>query len=197
MSLLFLSFLIVGAVGCTSQVESTTAHPYLEGEAVFRGLVFGEGRIADELPEIWANVDRNADPDKQALADQGKVKLIEALRAADATFFKRFGDAIQSGNHLRIDRALQESAALVKEVTSWQSAPKVADSTQTCVAITLVAVGNVAAVVNLVVTANAVYDINWFWGGDGENAWSGTQLGHDQVVDMIATRLFAIAPISK
>lgn len=185
----------LGASACTDSAPATGLHARVTGEEAFRGLVLGEGAVAQQLPEIWANLPaQTLSSEQQAARNQVKAQLIADLRAADATFFTRFASDVQSGDHLRIERALEDSAGLVKQVVSAQSAPK-SDPISTCVAVTLAVVGNVVAVVNVAVAGNLVYTVNWFW--DNQSVAAGGQLAHDQVVDMIATRLYAPPSISE
>lgn len=57
-SLLVFIFLIILA-GCDQsapQRKSKPTHKF-EGEIVYRGIFFGEGPVADKIPEIWGNVE--------------------------------------------------------------------------------------------------------------------------------------------
>jgi SdpC family antimicrobial peptide len=128
---------------------------------------------------------------------------VSDMRTLDPGFFARFGEAMQSGEHLRIEAAMDESAALYLRVVQQRGdsqarrgagdagggAPDPGNGTGACV--TLYVAGNVAAVVNLAVAwniavaSNAVYDQNWFW----PTKAASTTLAREQAVQLIADRL--------
>ncbi|MEZ4363428.1 MAG: hypothetical protein R3B48_24855 [Kofleriaceae bacterium] len=158
---------------------------------MFRGLVFGEGAVAAQVPEIWGSYQApELDAKDQARREEMIAQLIADLREADATFLDRYGAAMQSGDHLLIEKTLDESAVLVRQAVEKRQGPLsdskvVKDPGGTCLAVALVVVGALV----VAVVGYAVYNENVFWGGGDEFGWSGSQLGRDQAVDLIATRL--------
>jgi SdpC family antimicrobial peptide len=176
------------------------------GEEMFRGIVFGEGTVGRMLPEVWGEGrDPSASLGREKLQryERNKTTLIARMRTADADFFTRFGADVQSGDHLRIERAMDESAALIRQVAgapdSGLSNP--GTGVGNCVAVAAVlavaVAGNAVAVVNAVVAANAavtsnwVYNTNYFW-GKKLLAPSESRLGRDQVIHMFAGRFASL-----
>jgi SdpC family antimicrobial peptide len=200
------AMLVTVLVACGNDDRTALAQSRqpLSGEEVFRGLVFHEGPVAAQLPEVWRQVPpRQLTPEQQEARARRKDAVVADIRQADPTFFDRFGADIQSGDHLRIEQALDESAKLVKQAAQKlaPAAPTAGDRQGTCCVVLVCGVvtmldygvwidyGAIAAVIADEAYAYAEsYDYN---DGDGESAWAGTQLGRDQVVDMIATRLVA------
>ena len=78
-----------------------------DGKTLLRGLMVGTGPVAELIPEVWDS--RSLSSDAAALGD----RLIERLCGEDPTFCKDFALAIQSGNHLRVERALLEATRRV------------------------------------------------------------------------------------
>lgn len=189
---------VLAASACGGGEPASAARKRLSGEEVFRGLVFGEGTVAEQFPEVWGSFSQHTfTPEQREAHALAKAQLVEGIRQADPMFFDRFGEALQSGDHLRIERAMDESEALVKQAVQERmpSAATLDNRGGTCITFAIAA--NIAAVVNAIgawnvaVESNWVYNENYFWDSGGESAWSGSQLGRDQVIDMIATRLAA------
>ena len=192
-----------------------------DGETLFRGLVFGEGEVAKAFPEIWGGKkidDPRWTAEAREAVVQAKAALISDMRTADPGFFDRYGAALQSGDRLRIERMLDESGKLLRQVADSRIAAAQSgapgDANGTCI---FVAIGGflvvfvvVAGVINVfgglnfvvdanfVVAANLVYNSNAFWGGGGGGGGGGDpiddqplmmQLQRDQVVNMLALRL--------
>ena len=209
----------MSACGSESPLAPTRHVVPQDGETLFRGLVFGEGAVAKEFPEIWGGKkidDPSWTADQREAVLQAKTALIADMRTADPTFFDRYGAAIQSGDRLRIERMLDESGKLLRQVADSRIAAaqnaKPGDANGTCI---FVAIGGfivvfvvVAGVINVfgglnfvvdanfVIAANLVYNSQAFWGGGGggggggdENGALMMQLQRDQVVNMLADRL--------
>jgi SdpC family antimicrobial peptide len=201
--------LLLGSVSaCVEVVEPRTPlDSTLDGETIFRGLVFGEGPVAEIFPEVWGRVAAEPPswtPEQREAARVIKRELITDIKRADPSFFERFHASMRSGQHVRIARAMDESAALftaVVEARSGKLSKTERDEMGACVAITLAVAGNVLLVVNLAAFGNvaayvnAVYDQNFFWssphdqGGTGDSGAGNSALQRDQVVQIIADRL--------
>lgn len=184
---------IVACSGDPSLETTQEARTALSGEEVFRGIVFGEGYVAEQLPELWDNVVLPELTSEEHVAQKiAKAQLVADIREADPTFFDRFGKEIQSGDHLRIQKMMDDSGTFLKNMADEHapSNPKTGTVNQkgTCLAITLVVAGNVVAVVNLVVAGNVAWTVNWVWSQE-EAARGETQLERDEVVELLATRL--------
>ena len=188
----------------------------IDGEVLFRGLVFGEGAVARTFPEIWGGKqidDPSWTAEQREAVVKTKTALVADMRTADPQFFDRYAAALQSGDRLRIERTLDESATLFQQVAAARLSTQGAgqrDATGTClagiVAVFVVAVAtiNVAGALNFVVAANfavaanLVYNQNAFWGGGGgpkpgpapqQLEREQQQLARDEIVNMLALRL--------
>jgi SdpC family antimicrobial peptide len=97
--------------------DKAQGHQKHRGEEVFRGLLFGEGDIAEKFPQIWKHpqvVEQMKKPGRQEQWNIFKEKVIAGIKKKDKTFFDRFGEEIQSGDHLRIMDILNESGEAIK-----------------------------------------------------------------------------------
>ena len=173
-----------GAAACTAGADAPTASPAAhDGEAVFRGLFYGEGPVAARLPELTRGAPRRLETPQAARVREG---VLARLRAQDPAFLDRFAAAVQSGSHLRVARALDEArtrvdAALREEQASLGVAVKAASDE------------------DIVVPSEPVYFI-WVYDylniypviGTGiANVSASTGLERDAVVDLVARRLGA------
>jgi SdpC family antimicrobial peptide len=87
------------------------------GEEIFRGLLFGEGEIAEKFPQIWKHpqvVEQMKKPGRLEQWNIFKERVIAGIKKKDHTFFDRFGEEIQSGDHLRIVDILNESGQAIR-----------------------------------------------------------------------------------
>ncbi len=152
-----------------------------DGESVYRGVIFGQGAVAALFPEIWNQqaVQQALDqmsPDQldQYLADR-KVAfaafddLVEIIRNDDPAFFERFGADMQSGEHLRVQAALEAGfdklvfAAAAKEGVDTETFK--AELTRLDAASALEGAGkgtciNYVLVVNVALWINAAVQVN-------------------------------------
>src|SRR5919201_2636119 len=126
-----LVFLAAGPASSSTSAGSS-APPKKEkhdGEQIFRGLLFGEeGPISRMFPDIWQRpdvVEQMNTPAKAKAWNALKEKTIARIRKKDPTFFARFGDEIQSGDHLRIQHALAEAGKAITETISTNGAAQV------------------------------------------------------------------------
>ncbi|HET6583612.1 MAG TPA: hypothetical protein VFG69_09195 [Nannocystaceae bacterium] len=117
---------------------SDSARSY-SGEELLLGVFFMDGPVAELFPELIDEIrQRNKSaasqeeeneaqrilsqvPDPSDLSDEERAKLDELegkilarIRAEDPTFFERFADDMQSGDHFLVDAALAEAAEHVK-----------------------------------------------------------------------------------
>jgi SdpC family antimicrobial peptide len=173
----------------------------VDGETLFRGLVFGEGAVAQAVPELWSgrSMENPAwTPAQHEEFEAAKSSIVVGMRRADPAFFGRFGAALQSGDPVRIERALDESRGLFARVVAPHGLPrrKPDDGSGKGACVTLAVAANVAAVVNVAAAwniayyANAVYTENFFWENQYDVASTdGPSLQRDQVVALLASRL--------
>jgi SdpC family antimicrobial peptide len=103
------------AVPATAQSPTTTQPARYDGETVFQGVFLDDGPVAKLFPEIWENPTVVGYRDQVMQANTveqvaaGQQALITDLRTQDPTFFDRFGKEMQSGDRIRIQRAMSEA----------------------------------------------------------------------------------------
>lgn len=180
----------------TTQTSATTAQTKTtyDGEAIFRGILLGDGPVAKLFPEVWESppLDRfmrlAEEQGSQKDAAAAKQRIIDALRAQDPTFFSRFATELQSGDRVRTQQAVAEAGTrLQQEINSWMGStadvrpPPYYYSylylylyVYTAIAVFLVAAGAVVVVVVASKTPN-------------DN--SASNLQRDVYIDLIAQRL--------
>ncbi|WP_164016007.1 hypothetical protein [Pyxidicoccus trucidator] len=203
---------IMGAAACGGPEEPAAQAPR-SGEEVFRGLVFGDGPVAELLPEFWGNQPRRElSPQQKEVGERVKAQLMADIHQADPGFFARFGVEIQSGKHLRIEQALKERNSLVKQVAAKHQRPEAAaGSTQGTCYIYSYDFTNTYAY-DLTYAYDFTYDLTYLYDPtytydpytydpayayaslddlDHEHGWAGGQLRHDEMIEMLATRLVA------
>lgn len=158
-----------------------------DGEAVFRGLFFGQGAVAAKFPQL---ADAQASP--PAELNQSIDTLVTQMSATDPAFFDQFGAALTSGKRQRIAKGLESAQDLMAQVVSDRGASMSPDNGGDCIwafavaVVTLAAAGNVAYAVNAVSTGNVAWNVNWFWSAPND---ANTRLQQEQWVNEIAETL--------
>jgi SdpC family antimicrobial peptide len=106
------------ACGDGGGAAPAAAQKPLSGEELFVGLAFREGVIGGLYSELGARTPSyNYTPKQLAAREQSKARLVAAMNKAEPGFFARFGTEMQSGNQLRIGRAMRDGAALLNKVS--------------------------------------------------------------------------------
>jgi cannibalism toxin, SdpC family len=102
-----------------------TTGTHYRGETVFRGLFFGTGPIAKKFPEIWEdpmllhyNEALNNKPELVRKLNELRNKLVKRIAKKDPDFFQRFGEDIQSGDHLIVQAAVEDASTRLVEAMS-------------------------------------------------------------------------------
>lgn len=120
------------------------------GEEVFRGLFFGDGDIGAQFPEFFEGNTADSWATNSTELDYiaaMKSDILTKINAADAGFLTRFGDGVQSGDHLTVqayldtaayhlDQAfsgfvLESRASYIDAHPEGQGVPELADQTET------------------------------------------------------------------
>lgn len=88
-------------------------------EQIFDGVVFGLGPVGDRLARAWGSGDFT-DYHRSVQEDHARVlKVVEGLRNRivehDPSFLDRFAQAVTSGNQLRVQGAIREIPAVLRE----------------------------------------------------------------------------------
>lgn len=119
--------------------------------------------------------------DFSSMASDAKIgTLLDAISASDPTFFDTFAADIQSGDHVRIDAALDRSATKLLSLSGGVDNGGASKITGECAFIAVVvAIEAVAAIAIWVATKQA----------PKQQVANADDLGHDQFVDAIAHRL--------
>ncbi|MGB0035103.1 MAG: hypothetical protein WBP79_06485 [Candidatus Acidiferrales bacterium] len=105
----------VPTLGNSGQAAEKAAR--YDGETVFRGLYFGQGPVAQKLPEIWKQ-ERYIERRKQlSPADERRIneiqdKIVADIKANHKEFLEHFGRVLQSGDHVAIQKELNEATSL-------------------------------------------------------------------------------------
>lgn len=101
------------------EVRSARAVQRYSGEEIFRGVVFGAGRVGALFPEMWEGRSAEARATTaQQLAEVRRVEgeVIARIQREDPTFFSRFGAGMQSGDRVRIAEVMDDAAKRVSVV---------------------------------------------------------------------------------
>lgn len=88
---------------------------------LYRGIFFADGPVADLIPEIRDNLKiSNVVNDRTVLrAFRGlHARIIAQIAQTYPAFLSSFGQAMRSGDHLRIDRALEDAAVVTIQAIS-------------------------------------------------------------------------------
>lgn len=113
---LFSIALLFSVVGCSdnafNDTSTETPDQKLTGEEFFRGVMLGEGAVAQRVPEIKKvyAVDYSSMNAKTAGAlSEFNDDLVETVRKKRPGFLKRFREVMTSGNPVEIRKGMQEA----------------------------------------------------------------------------------------
>jgi SdpC family antimicrobial peptide len=182
------------------EVSSYQARVAYDGETIFQGLFFGKGPVAQLFPEIWEDpvikraLEQNAEEMNRLIE-----RVITRIHNEDPTFFQRFGREVQSGDHLRVQQALEQGAqrlitALDQEGLLPPKEAALGLQLGQCIVFVIA-----LAVVLVVVVAVAVAVVLWLWlWTPTPELWGvvdrPTELTRDMMVDWVTTRLSVEMP---
>lgn len=100
--------------------QALRADPARDGEALFRGIFFLEGAVAEQIPELRRM--RTASARRQLPASQrGTVKtfqdgVISRIQTTSPGFFGQFGACMRGGDRAAIGRCLAGASSLLERV---------------------------------------------------------------------------------
>jgi SdpC family antimicrobial peptide len=184
------------AVPVTAQPLATTQPANYDGETVFRGVLLDDGPVAKLFPEIWENPtvvgyrDQAMQAGSEEQAAAGRQEVIAALRAQDPSFFDRFGKEMQSGDHIRIQQAMNEAGDRLMKVAAEEAgrSPSLDRRVYAWIAVAVAAAVVVAVVVAVfaaaVIFLPATPDCDPNKGCANSNT-----LQRDLMIDLVAKRL--------
>ncbi|WP_198670899.1 hypothetical protein [Mycolicibacterium smegmatis] len=100
---------ITAQAGIDKTQPPNTPRPAVSGQDVFRGVVFGQGVVAQQLGDrpsligfYRVSYASNNEAGQLAAADE----VMDRIQAADPNYFTRFADAITSGNPFAVSDTL-------------------------------------------------------------------------------------------
>lgn len=176
------------AMDSRSPVEVVAANPALSGEQIFRGIFFGQGPAAALLPEVWQGKsveDRAQTPERAAQVRTLQNEIVTRIAQKNPAFFNQFGATVRSGDHLAVERALQEAATLLRDelkasaiYSEIRTSEEIADP-----------------VVDIEIAIYAVLVVIVFWidfnvaAEQKVDAMNMAGLQRDQLVDLMVTRM--------
>jgi SdpC family antimicrobial peptide len=184
----------------TTLVACTTSAPKLQpvlhdGHTLFEGIFFGVGMAGQQLPEIWhgKSASQRADSAEAARAiDIQRLNIVRNLERDNPTFFPDFALAIRSGDHLRIENALEDAAQKLNQSsgngvhTQLELDPELG---------TRVAIAETDTAFMIRETALAVFEVrvNYLYRKEESNSMlqsnaNATPLQRDVFVDIVARR---------
>lgn len=185
-----LSISACDAGGVVSETQKEEASPRYGGKTIFEGLFFAKGPVAEQFPEIWNNEKvgkhlSQMSSDEASQAEEIQEKIVRWIRSEHPDFFEEFGAAMQSGNHVKIRRTLEQTSSMLRvattDVTNFSERQLIegaqAAKAETC-----------AALVVVLVVAAAVAVVVWVTVG-AQASEDSSRLKADDLVDTIATRL--------
>lgn len=174
------------AMDSRSPTEVVAAAPALSGEQIFRGVFFGQGPAAALLPELWKGKsveERAQTPERVARVRALQNEVVAQIADKDPAFFERFGATVRAGNHVAVERALQDAARLLRDellASPTYGAIRTSEEVADPVVDIEIAVYAVLVVVVFWIDFNVVAE---------NTAMSVDGLQRDQLVDMMVKRM--------
>ncbi len=113
------------------QTPAENAADLQTGEDLFKGLYFMGGDVQKKIPVLstMRQVEElQADPEAYAAVQQVADEVIRTIKSADKGFFTRFADGICSGDHLKVQKTLQDGARTLN--ATIQTMPDYAEAYQ-------------------------------------------------------------------
>lgn len=108
-------FVLLFYTSCTKEASKNSAKAKnYTGEELFRGLIFGEGTVAQQIPEITVKATDAAtnSVDLKAISDL-QDEIIANINTIQPDFLSTFKEEIQSGNRSLIAKALDDSRIIL------------------------------------------------------------------------------------
>lgn len=172
-----------------------------DGENVFRGLFFGQGKVGRELADLDLFSEArqyidNDSPDEIRASDI----VVELIDKRSPGFFADLSTKARSGDPRQVEKAVTDAQHMLLAVAKNKSAKPVEDGQLCGVTVAVAAaVVHVAAVitaagavvtVTVAVGANFVKGKNWFWSSEPTSG-DGTPLSQDEAVAQVTQALKA------
>ncbi|MFJ8214951.1 sporulation delaying protein family toxin [Streptomyces sp. NPDC096033] len=194
-----------GSASAKTAVTATVASPAsakADGEAVFRGLFFGQGQVGQDLSklELFAEAREHLDND-----DLSEVRVsnavIDLIDKKSPNFFADLSVKTRSGDPRQVEKAVTDAQNMLMAVAEKDDKATPVENGQLCamnvaVAAVVVHVAAVVTAAGAVVTvtlaagANFVKGKNWFWSPQPTTG-DGTPLSKDEAVAQVTKALKA------
>ncbi|MET7852276.1 sporulation delaying protein family toxin [Streptomyces avermitilis] len=170
-----------------------------DGENVFRGLFFGQGKVGRELAvlDLFSEARQYIDNDSPDEIRASNI-VVELINKRAPGFFADLSTTARSGDPRQVEKAVTDAQNMLLTVAKSTSA-KPAEDGQLCgvtvaVAAAVVHVAAVITAAGAVITvtvaagANFVKGKNWFWSADPTSG-DGTPLSQDEAVAQVTQAL--------
>jgi len=97
------------------QTADTAVNKNFSGEELFNGIFFGQGEVASIIPEInnQAKMIDVLNPEDLSRVQQIRLSLTNKLKEQNPNFFTDFKNAMQSGQHLKIEKMLKQTSEML------------------------------------------------------------------------------------
>lgn len=186
-----------------STAMASTASAKKDGENVFRGLFFGQGKVGEQLAglELFADARKHIDNNSR---DQVRAAnaVVDLINKRSPGFFAKLSAQARSGDPRQVERAVTDAQNMLLAVAhKGDKAATPVEVGQKCgvtvavaaavvhVAAVLTAAGAVVTV-TVAVGANFVKGKNWFWSAQPTTG-DGSQLSRDEAVAQVTGALKA------
>jgi hypothetical protein len=117
----YIATILMGAgmlFSCSQYDEPEYKRQSFSGEEYFKGIYFFEGEVADKI-QIFSTLKQKYVLDHDVAVKEGIQKLsnevMDIIRKEDAGFFSRFDGDIESKDHMRVEKALNDGGQRIKE----------------------------------------------------------------------------------
>ncbi|MEE1942654.1 sporulation delaying protein family toxin [Streptomyces sp. TRM 70361] len=172
-----------------------------DGRALFEGLAFAQGRVAEEIADSGEFVDVAAIREENSTPEQRKAvtALLDEIHRMHPGFFASFSGKVRSGSPRLVESGVNEAVEVLKSLAGSESATKADLGTNSGHCINLVLTVNVVVAVNLAAAVNvataataanaaAVANVIEFWVAPPRN---GEPLSRDQQIAKLTSVLAA------
>lgn len=107
-----LASIAVFGVPITAHSQTTQHGKRFTGEQIYRGVLFGEAPVAQLLPELWPTGHGPTVSTKEQVVAWNKFKkdVVAQVMIIDPSFMDYFAQETQSGDHLRVQSALERGS---------------------------------------------------------------------------------------
>lgn len=172
-----------------------------DGRALFEGLAFAQGQVAEKLGKSGKFVDIAALRTKNSTPEQRKAAaaLLDTIQKQHPQFFSSFSAKLRSGDPRKVESATTEAGRILKSLAT-NSSPGVADAgtgsgmcaavvlaVNVLIAINLGGAVNVSVAVNVQAAGNIVNALN-FWSAPPSGS---STLSRDQEIALLTKTLAA------